>query len=49
VRVAERRFDVAVVHCLLHQLEVAAAAQKLCAEVVPEIMEAEVSQTSVGA
>jgi len=46
--IAQRALDVAMVHGLLHQLEVAGVAKQFAAEVVPEIMEAEVGHARLG-
>ena len=47
--VAQRALDVGMVHRLLHQLQVAGVAQQLGAEVVAEVVEAEILDARLGA
>ena len=49
VRVPQRGRDVAMVECLLDQLEVAGVAQQFGGEVVPEVVEAEALDACLGA
>jgi len=49
MRIPKGAFDVAVIHRLLHQLEVPAVAQQLGPEIVPIVVEPEIHHARLGA